>query len=182
MTANRQATDVWPRLGDVLLIVDLQRDFFPGGALPVPGVLRVLPAVNKIIRRFQDRSCPIIATRDWHPHDHCSFVTRGGKWPVHCVAGSDGAELASGLELPDNVVVVSKGTSRDGEAYSAFSQTILKDWLAEHAIRRLFLGGVATEICVLETAKDAIAAGLEVVLLGDCVSSWFAGCRTGETF
>lgn len=171
MSTYGHTAELRPRLGDALLIVDLQRDFLSKGALPVSGAEKLLPPVNQIIRQFQTHSCPVIATRDWHPPNHCSFVEFGGRWPIHCVQGSPGAEFATALELPENTLVISKGTSHDREAYSAFSGTTLQNWLQEQKVRRVFLCGVATEYCVFETAKDAVSANFEVVLLRDCIQA-----------
>ncbi len=156
-----------PESGDALIVVDLQEDFLPSGALPVPAS-DVLPRViNQYIREFQSRQNPVVATRDWHPDGHCSFVQAGGEWPVHCVQETKGAAFAADLELPDDAIIVSKGSERDRDAYSGFAGTDLRETLRDRGVRRVYVCGVATEYCVLATAKDALAAGLEVVLLTD---------------
>jgi nicotinamidase/pyrazinamidase len=111
----------------------------------------------------------VFATRDWHPPDHGSFQTHGGSWPVHCVAGTRGAELAPGLALPPAAEVISKGTSPNEEAYSGFQGTDLAARLRQRGCRRVFIGGLATEYCVRATALDAVAEGFDVVVLHDAV-------------
>ena len=155
--------------GDALVVVDLQRDFLPGGALAVPRGDEVVPVMNKYIRLFQEKGLPIIATRDWHPPDHCSFKDQGGPWPPHCVRGTPGAQFAPGLELPQDVIIISKATSRDQEAYSGFQGTDLDERLRELGVKRLFIGGLATDYCVLATVKDALKLGYGVCLLLDAV-------------
>ena len=155
--------------GDALIIVDLQRDFLPGGALPVPRGDEVEPVMNAYIRLFRDKGLPIVATRDWHPPNHCSFQEQGGPWPPHCVQGTPGAEFALGLELPPDVVVVSKATKPDEEAYSGFQGTDLHERLKSTGVRRMFVGGLATDYCVLSTVKDALALGYRVFLLKDAI-------------
>ena len=111
------------------------------------------------------RPGPIYATRDWHPPDHCSFEAQGGPWPPHCVAGTHGAELADALQLPEPVAVVSKATTPGADAYSGFQGTDLGSRLAERGVEQVFIGGLATDYCVLGTVLDALSAGLEVVVL-----------------
>jgi len=157
------------RPGDALLVVDVQNDFLPGGALPVPHGDGVIPILNAYIRRFEAAGLPIVATRDWHPPDHCSFRQRGGPWPPHCIAGTPGADFAPGLELPTTATVVSKATEPDREAYSGFQGTNLERMLRNQGVRRLFIGGLATDYCVLQTVLDALNRGFEVYLLRDAV-------------
>lgn len=155
--------------GDVLLVVDVQNDFLPGGALGVPGGEAIIPVLDGYGEKFDHCGLPVIASRDWHPTDHCSFREQGGPWPVHCVAGTHGAELAATLALPRHSEIVSKGTQREREAYSAFQDTGLAARLRRRHCRRLFIGGLATDYCVRATALDALAAGFEVVVLEDAV-------------
>ena len=155
--------------GDALVVVDVQRDFLPGGALGVPDGDRVVPALNRYIARFRARGLPIVFTRDWHPADHCSFHAQGGPWPPHCVAASDGAAFAPDLDVAADALVVSKATATAPDAYSGFQGTGLAGWLREHGCRRLFIGGLATDYCVLQTVRDALAEGFEVRLLRDAV-------------
>lgn len=161
--------DVTLLSGDALIIVDLQRDFLPGGALPVPHGDEVVPVVNAYIRLFRDKGLPIVATRDWHPPNHCSFREQGGSWPLHCVQGTSGAQFALGLELPPDVLIVSKATNFQEEAYSGFQGTDLHERLKSLGVRRLFVGGLATDYCVLSTVKDALALGYGVFLLKDAI-------------
>lgn len=153
---------------DALLIVDVQNDFLPGGALAVQRGGEVIGPLNRWIARFELAGRPIVATRDWHPADHESFRSQGGTWPVHCVAGTPGAAFPPALELPASALVISKATSRK-EAYSGFSGTGLAERLAHAGVRRLFVGGLATDYCVLNTVLDARAAGFEVIVLQDAV-------------
>ncbi|HZP91570.1 MAG TPA: nicotinamidase [Burkholderiales bacterium] len=161
--------EIRPHKGDALLIVDVQNDFLPGGALAVPNGDEVVPVLNRYIERFSRLGLPIHATRDWHPADHCSFVERGGPWPKHCVAGTGGAGFAPGLALPADANIVSKATTRDEEAYSGFAGTALNAQLRSLGVGRLFVGGLATDYCVLNTVKDARALGYEVILLTDAI-------------
>lgn len=154
---------------DALIAVDVQRDFLPGGSLAVPDGHEVVPVLNAYIRRFQQEGLPVVATRDWHPRDHCSFETQGGIWPPHCVRDSEGAAFADGLELPEDVIVISKATRSDADAYSGLDGTDLESQLRERGVKRLFVGGLATDYCVLATVTDGLKAGFEVVLLRDAV-------------
>lgn len=155
--------------GDALLIVDVQSDFLPGGALAVPGGDAVVPVLNAYVERFERQGLTIIATRDWHPADHCSFAKQGGPWPPHCVAKTPGAAFAPGLQLPENATVISKATMADKDAYSGFEATDLDTRLKALGIERLFIGGLATDYCVLNTVKDALNLGYGVCLLVDAV-------------
>lgn len=156
--------------GDALVVIDVQRDFLPGGALAVPRGNEVIPPLNRYIALFQSQRLPIFATRDWHPPNHCSFVEQGGPWPAHCVMNTAGAEFSPELKLPGNVYVISKATQPEREAYSDFDGG-LDAHLKERGIRRLFVGGLATEYCVLATVRDALQRGYAVVLLTDAVRS-----------
>ena len=161
------AGNVHPELGDALLIVDVQNDFLPGGSLAVPDSAKILPSLNRYIGVFA--ALPVIATRDWHPERHCSFRTEGGSWPRHCVAETRGAAFPEGLDLPDTALIVSKATQADREAYSGFQGTNLGNLLDEMGVKRLFIGGLATEYCVLHTVRDARKLGYSVMLLKDAV-------------
>ena len=158
-----------PRSGDALVIVDVQKDFLPGGSLAVPFGDEVIPVLRRAARAFDRRGLPVLATRDWHPPDHCSFVAQGGPWPSHCVAGTEGAELASELGLPDGARLVSKADRSDRDAYSGFQDTELAELLREAGVTRVFVGGLATDYCVRATVLDALAEDFEVVLLSDAV-------------
>lgn len=162
-------TSITLQAGDGLVIVDVQNDFLPGGSLAVPRGDEVIPVLNDCLRRAGSRHLPVFATRDWHPVNHCSFRSQGGPWPAHCVAGSAGAEFAPALDLPPDVIVISKGTAADREAYSGFAGTDLESRLRIASVRRLFIGGLATDYCVLNTVKDALRLGFAVLLLSDAI-------------
>jgi nicotinamidase/pyrazinamidase len=156
-----------PRTGDALLVVDLQHDFLPGGALGIARGDAVLPVANRLIADFQARGLPVVLSRDWHPPDHCSFEAQGGPWPVHCVAGSHGAAFTPVLKMPGDAIIISKATRADQEAYSAFDGTGLLDQLRERGVRRVWLCGLATDYCVRATTLDARRAGFEAVVVED---------------
>ena len=156
-------------IGDALIVVDVQNDFLPGGSLAVPGGDEIIEVLNHYIAVFSTRNLPVFATRDWHPLHHVSFREQGGPWPPHCVAGTVGADFAFGLRLPASVRVVSKGTAAEKDAYSGFAGTDLDAQLHAASVRRVFVGGLATDYCVLNTVSDALAKGLETFLLEDAV-------------
>jgi len=151
---------------DALIVVDVQRDFCPGGALAVPHGDDVVPAINRLLGLTDWLT---VATRDWHPADHCSFKAQGGIWPPHCVAGTDGAAFHPALDQARIGTVVSKAVTRDAEAYSGFHGTDLATRLAARGIRRVFVCGLATDYCVKATALDARSAGLDVVVIEDAI-------------
>ena len=159
------AEDIEIKATDALIVVDVQNDFLPGGALAVNHGDAVVPVINEYIRKFAANKLPIFATRDWHPVNHCSFVEYGGTWPSHCVADSQGAQFAANLALPVEFSIVHKGTDRNEEAYSGFQGTDFADQLHARGVKRVFVGGLATDYCVLSTVMDALAEGLEVILL-----------------
>jgi nicotinamidase/pyrazinamidase len=161
-------TSVQLGLGDALVMADIQNDFVTG-SLAVPGSAEVVPVLNRYAAAFAARSLPVFATRDWHPPDHCSFRESGGPWPRHCVAATDGAAFVAGLILPAGTTIVSKATAVDREAYSAFAGTDLDASLRSRGTRRLFIGGLATDYCVLQTACDARALGYCVFVLLDAI-------------
>ena len=154
---------------DALIVVDVQNDFLPDGSLAVPEGDRVVPVLNRYLETFSARALPIYATRDWHPGNHCSFKAQGGPWPPHCVAGSPGAAFASALKLPAQTTVVSKAIAADKDAYSGFEGTDLDARLRAQGVRRVFVGGLATDYCVLNTVRDARRLGYEVYLLTDAI-------------
>lgn len=154
---------------DALIAVDVQNDFLPGGSLAVPDGDAVVPALNRYLAVFAARALPVFATRDWHPAKHCSFKAQGGIWPPHCVAATPGAAFASGLALPSAAVVVSKASLPSADSYSGFGGTDLGKQLRASGRTRLFIGGLATDYCVLNTVRDALAEGFAVLLLVDAV-------------
>jgi nicotinamidase/pyrazinamidase len=167
--AMRKRDLLKPTTGDALVVIDVQRDFLADGALAVTRGDEVIGPLNKYLGLFKERGLGVFATRDWHPADHCSFAAEGGPWPAHCVQGTPGAEFAPELRLPGDAEVISKASERDREAYSDFSADEFERRLREQGIRRLFVGGLATEYCVLATVRDARQRGFEVLLLGDAV-------------
>ena len=154
---------------DALILVDVQRDFCSGGALPVPDGEKVIPVLNKYIEKFSKAGALIVATRDWHPPNHMSFKDYGGIWPSHCIQGTLGAEFHPDLRLPREVRIVSKATSADKEAYSGFDGTNLERELKDAGIKRVFVGGLATDYCVKSTVLDALRLGFETILLIDAI-------------
>ena len=155
---------------DALIVVDVQNDFCPGGALAVDEGERVAPVINQVMPLFEH----VVFTRDWHPEDHCSFADppefTNGSWPVHCVANSPGAEFHGSLEVPSDAIIIDKGTDPDEEAYSGFSGTNLAEQLRKRGVQRVFICGLATEYCVKQTALDALKNGFRAVLIEN-------GCR-----
>ena len=152
-----------------LLVVDVQVDFCPGGALAVEHGDDVIPRLNKVIQMFEELKLPVFFTRDWHPPDHISFRERGGPWPPHCVQGSRGAEFHPDLDVPRGAVIVSKGDEPSKEAYSGFQGTDLETRLKGLRAGEVFVGGLATDYCVRETTMDALRAGFGVCVIEDCV-------------
>ena len=153
--------------GDALLIVDVQVDFCPGGALPVPDGDGIVAVLNDWIAAAGAANIPIVASRDWHPRQHVSFEDQGGKWPQHCLQDSAGAEFHPDLDLPDEVVKVSKGVRFDKDQYSAFDATGLGVFLRKLGVQRIWLGGLAEDVCVRATALAAREEGFDVRLLSD---------------
>jgi nicotinamidase/pyrazinamidase len=151
--------------GDALLIVDVQKDFCSGGALPIEGSETVFPRINALIDEAASAGAPIFASRDWHPRDHLSFAGQGGPWPAHCVQGQAGADFHPGLHLPRGAIIISKGDRSDSDQYSAFDRTGLADELRRRGIRRVWLCGLALDVCVRATALDSVAAGFSTVLV-----------------
>ena len=168
-----------------LIVVDVQNDFCPGGALAVPGGDEVVSPINKLIQKFDN----VVLTQDWHPAGHQSFATShpGTRpfdsiklpygeqvlWPDHCVQGSDGAALRKDLAVWHAQVVVRKGWRREVDSYSAFleadgrSRTGLEGYLEERGIKRVFVCGLATDFCVAWTALDARKLKFESVVIED---------------
>jgi nicotinamidase/pyrazinamidase len=174
---------------DVLLIIDLQNDFCPGGALAVPEGDQIVPLVNRLAHRFEH----VILTQDWHPRGHISFasshqdrkhfttiqVPYGTQtlWPEHCVRGTTGADFHPGLDVPHAELILRKGFRREIDSYSAFLEddhttpTGLANYLRERGLKRLFLCGLAYDFCVRYSAIDGTAAGFECVVIEDATRS-----------
>lgn len=172
MEAPRHSPAMPMRLeaGDALVVVDVQRDFV-SGSLAVPGAAAILPAVNRCVRAFQRAGLPIVATRDWHPGGHCSFVDEGGPWPAHCIAGTLGAGFDERVTIPVTALIVSKGTAAARDAYSAFEGTLLDLRLRALHVRRLFVCGLATDYCVLHTVLDARRLGYDVCVVLEAIAA-----------
>ncbi|RKO99572.1 hypothetical protein CXG81DRAFT_27667 [Caulochytrium protostelioides] len=158
---------------DALVVVDLQNDFLPGGALAVGGGDAVVAPIAQLAQRFHAAGLPVYASRDWHPPDHCSFAPQGGPWPPHCRQHTDGAAAPAAFAAVVAAAVVAatvdKGACRDREAYSAFEGTDLAARLDAAGVRRVVVVGLATDFCVLATARDARRHGYGVVVLRDLV-------------
>jgi nicotinamidase/pyrazinamidase len=152
---------------DALLITDIQKDFLPGGVLPIDGGDEIIPVLNDYIRIFGAAKVHILASRDWHPANHVSFNTQGGPWPPHCIKETNGAKFSPNLKLPEHTLVISKATEPTHESYSVFDGTILDTELERLGTKRLFIGGLATDYCVVNTVLDARKLGLETVVLMD---------------
>lgn len=151
--------------GDVLIVVDVQNDFCPGGALAIKEGHQIVPEINRWLQVANECGVPIFASRDWHPENHISFKDRGGPWPPHCVQGTRGAEFHPDLRLPPNVPIISKAADPDKESYSAFGDTDLADRLRVTNAERLWIAGLALDYCVRHTAIDARRLGYEVHLI-----------------
>ncbi|HEY5648480.1 MAG TPA: nicotinamidase [Nitrospiria bacterium] len=150
-----------------LIIVDVQNDFCSGGSLAVPDGEAVVPVMNEYIRRFMSAGAPVFATRDWHPENHCSFKSFGGPWPPHCIQHTRGSEFHPSLKLPPNAEIISKGSDPKFDAYSGFNHTSLTSELRNRNVSLLFIGGLATDVCVRSTVLDALKEGFNVVYLAD---------------
>ena len=151
--------------GDALIVVDVQPDFCPGGALPIAQGDEVVPVLNQAIDAATRAGVPVFASRDWHPRGHPSFAERGGAWPPHCLQDTPGAAFHPDLRLPADVRVVTKGTRFDKDQYSAFDETGLAAELRREGVQRVWIGGLAEDVCVRATALDAVKAGFEVHVL-----------------
>ena len=143
-----------------LIVVDVQNDFCPGGALAVGGGDDVVEPIN----RLASEAPFVVATRDWHPPDHGSFAAEGGPWPVHCVRDTPGASLHPGIDVGRIDVIVDKGQARKAEGYSAFEGTELERLLRERGVDTVDVAGLALDYCVKATALDARRAGFDVVV------------------
>lgn len=154
-----------PRRGDAVLAVDVQPDFCPGGSLEIPRGDEVVPVLNAWIRAARAAGAPIYASRDWHPPGHVSFRDQGGPWPPHCVQDTPGAAYHPALELPGDAVRIAKGVRLDRDQYSAFDATGLAEHLRNRGIERLFIGGLAEDICVRATVLSGLGEGFDIHLI-----------------
>ena len=159
-----------------LLIIDLQNDFLDGGALEVKGSVKLIDVINDLIEKFP----LVLASKDWHPKEHCSFISSHSEkalWPDHCIQHSFGAEFPSSLHRHKINKIFYKGSFLNEDSYSAFFvgekrvSTGLNEYLKEHGVKELYLAGVALEYCVLATALDAIKLGYNVTVIQDAVAS-----------
>ena len=161
---------------DALVIVDVQNDFCPGGALGVPGGDAVVPVLNRYAERFAAAGAPVFASRDWHPAKTMHFKAYGGVWPPHCVQDTPGADFHPQLVLPPGSAIVSKGMDPSGDAYSCFQAETADGMpfaatLGELGVGRLFVGGLATDYCVKSTVVDGVREGFEMVVLTDAIAA-----------
>jgi nicotinamidase/pyrazinamidase len=170
---------------DVLVVVDVQYDFLPGGNLAVSGGDEIVPLINALAKKFKH----VVFTQDWHPADHISFASQHpGKapfetveldygtqvlWPDHCVWQTRGAELSTDLDIPHGQLIIRKGYTRTVDSYSGFQEadretlTGLAGYLNEHDVGRLYIVGLATDFCVAWTALDGAAGGFDVTVIED---------------
>ncbi|MEX0761042.1 MAG: nicotinamidase [Dehalococcoidia bacterium] len=156
---------------DALIIVDVQNDFCPGGSLGVENGDGVARTLSGLAQKFRRSGARIFATQDWHPEGHSSFKEQGGPWPVHCVQGSEGAEFHPDLDLPVGTSIVRKGSDPKVDAYSGFLDSDLEEQIKRTGVKRLFVGGLTTDYCVLNTVLDARQLGFETYLLTDAVAA-----------
>ena len=155
--------------GDALLLIDVQVDFCPGGNLPIDEGDRIVPFLNRCIEAAQAAGVPVVCSRDWHPRQHPSFVDSGGDWPPHCVQDTPGAAFHPELKLPGDAVILCKGTRLDVDQLNAFEQTGLETLLKKMGVTRLWVAGLALDVCVVLTVEGARQHGFEVeVLLEGC--------------
>ncbi len=154
---------------DALIIADVQIDFLPGGALGIKDGDQIIPVLNEYVNMFKKANAKIIASRDWHPPNHMSFQQRGGPWPPHCVQNTEGAKFHPGLKIPAGAIIVSKATDPDKEAYSVFDGTDLAETLKSQGVTRIFVAGLATDYCVVNSVLDARKLGFNTVVLADAV-------------
>lgn len=151
--------------GDGLLIVDVQKDFCPGGALAIDRGDSIISMLNEWMRTAVARGIPVYASRDWHPRDHVSFQSEGGPYPAHCIQDTPGAEFHQSLQLEDAVIKVTKGTRFDQDQNSVFDQTGFNQRLLRDKVDRIWIGGLAQDICVLQTVLEARTFRLKVKVL-----------------
>jgi nicotinamidase/pyrazinamidase len=152
-----------------LIVVDVQRDFLPAGALPVREGDKVIEPINALIDRFVAKGIPVLFTRDWHPKDHRSFKSRGGLWPPHAVKDTPGAQFPPSLHLPKGATIISKAMDKDVEAYSGFHGTDLSARLKSMGVRELYVVGLATDYCVKNTVIDGMKDGFRLFIVRDSV-------------
>jgi nicotinamidase/pyrazinamidase len=151
-----------------LIIVDVQNDFCPGGALAVPGGDEVVAPLNRLAKEFLNRGEMVFKSRDWHPPVTKHFAAYGGTWPDHCVQGTHGAEFHPRLIKDPRIRIISKGMG-DEDTYSAFDKTELASLLRQGGVEEVWIGGLATDYCVKNTVLDALGEGFEVKVIADAI-------------
>jgi nicotinamidase/pyrazinamidase len=174
-----------PTPGDALLVVDVQNDFMPGGALGVKDGDQIIPAMNRSIELFLSRDLPVFYSRDWHPANHASFLAGGGIWPPHCVQQTGGARFFAELLVATPTRLFSKGTRAAEEQYSPFhaedeAGSPLSVALQRLGIEDVYIGGLATDYCVLNTALDLLDAGYRVSVLTDACRAVDVSANDGQ--
>ena len=168
-TATLSPGELRPDKQAALVLVHLQNDFFPGGSLPVEDGDHILPQINQYIGYFQHQQSAIMATRDWHPQNHCSFQEQGGPWPPHCVQGSRGAQFHATLHLPTGSLIISGATNPKKEVHSGFEGTSLADYLEDRNATTVYIVGLATEHWIKQTVLDGLKLGLRMIVLEDAI-------------
>lgn len=172
--ADSADRDIFLLPGDALSVTDIQNDFLSGGSLGVPDGNQIIAPLNRVIELFRSSGLPLFYTRDWHPPDHCSFIAQGGSWPPHCIRDTSGAAFAAGLNIPPGAIVISKGTHKDSEQYSTIygrdaAGRTQSELMKNIGVSRIFISGLATDYCVLNSVRDARAEGFEVFVLADAI-------------
>lgn len=147
---------------DAVIVVDVQNDFCPGGALPVAGGDEVVPVLNRWIEAAERAGAKVVFSRDWHPPTHSSFKEYGGQWPAHCVQGTQGAAFHPDLRVLAEALIITKGDEVGRDQYSAFDGTELGERLEEQGVKRVWIGGLALDVCVRATVLDGLKHGFEV--------------------
>jgi nicotinamidase/pyrazinamidase len=169
--SSSQSTIPQPDRQSALVLLDPQNDFFPGGAMGTPKGNDLTPVINTYIKHFSRQGWSILATRDWHPPNHCSFTEQGGPNPTHCVQGSRGAQFHSELVMPPGMMIISKGTDPKKDAKSGFEGSSLADRLEDLNVRTIFILGPATQDCLKQTVVDACQLGLQIIVLKDAIGA-----------
>lgn len=158
------------KVGDALLIVDVQNCFCPGGELPIEGGDEVVPELNRWLHAAEELGLPVYISRDFHPGRHLSFATQGGDWPQHCIQDTPGADFHPDLYIPEQRTLVTKGTRFDKDQLSVFDETGLAEQMRRDGVQRIFMGGLALDVCVKFAALDAVNYDFEAHVI-------LAGCR-----
>ena len=168
MTSNSLKNN--PPKKDILIVVDMQKDFCQGGSLEVPDSESLLEPLNTAIKAADSVGLIIVFTRDWHPVKHESFVGFGGQWPPHCIAETDGAAFHEKLYIPERTILISKGVSPNGMGYSPYESKEMRD-LIETSAKTVYVTGIALEYCVRETCLDTLKYGVSTIAIKDLVRS-----------